>query len=212
MKHSIVAALITAVLAWTGAADAQLSLPPLPFPLTGSSCSCVSDPPTEAATGQTALSVTTGGGSGNYTPNASYIANLNSTLTSSGGVAKFATDYPGWQALSLDSSDLAATITSDTMATYASAEADAQSQMSQLEAESFSGIEQLSSSAQAVLFEMQVNAEIGLAILNELRLTRQLLADLILVETTHHAEELNERARRAATMQSFLLDASGQPE
>jgi hypothetical protein len=199
MKHSILAALITAVLAWTGAADAQLTLPPLPLPLMGSTCSCVSDPPTEAATGQTAFSVTTGGGSGHYSDNSGYIARLDSTLTTSGGITNFATDYPGWQPLPNNSSQLAAQVTTDTMSTYASAVSDAHSQMSELEAESLSGLEQLSSSAQAVLFELQVNAEVGFQIVNELKLIRQLLSDVLLVEATHHAEELNERAQANAT-------------
>lgn len=204
MKYSILAALITAVLAWTGAADAQLTLPPLPFPLTGGACSCVSDPPTEAATGQTALSVTTGGGSGNYSDNSGYIAGLDSTLNRSGGIANFSSDYPGWQALPNDSADLAATITTDTMSTYAGAVSVAQSQLTQLESESFSGLEQLSAGATAVLYELQVVAEIHLAELNELKSIRQLLATLVMTEAVHHGQELNADAQAAATNQAQL--------
>jgi hypothetical protein len=194
-----------AALAQAGAAHAQLApLPPLPFPLLGPGCNCVSDPPTEAATARTAASVTTGGGAGNWTSNSGYIESLDSTLLSGINSANFAREFPGWTPLPPTSSDLAKQITSTTMTTYASAVANAQSQMQELEGESFGGIEQLSASAQAVLFELQVNADIGLGILNELKLTRQLLADLVVVEATKAGEELNERAQAMATHQASM--------
>jgi hypothetical protein len=164
-------------------------------------CVCVTDPPVE-------FSLSKGGGAGSFKSNGAYLSGLNNTLFSGITSSNFLQDFPGWMPLPPNSSDLAKQITTTTMTTYASAFADAQSQMTELAAESFTGLEQLNGAGVAVLYELQVNAEIELQILNQLQLQRQLLADLVVVEATAHAEALNERAQAMATHQAAM---AGQP-
>jgi hypothetical protein len=162
-------------------------------------CICVVDAVTEKETTITATSVTTGGGAGIYKSNSAYISNLNSTQLSGINTGNFAANFPGWATLPPNSAATAQAVSGLTLTTYASALANAQSQMSELAAESFSGIEQENSSALALLYAVQLNTEVGLEVVNQLRLVRQLLADLVVVEAVNHAEQLNERAREQAT-------------
>ena len=162
-------------------------------------CICVVDAVTEKETTITATSVTTGGGAGIYKSNSAYISNLNSTQLSGINTGNFAANFPGWATLPPNSTPIAQAVSGLTLTTYASALANAQTQMSELAAESFSGIEQENSSALALLYAVQLNTEVGLEVVNQLRLVRQLLADLVVVEAVNHAEQLNERAREQAT-------------
>jgi len=124
---------------------------------------------------------------------------LNSTQLSGINTGNFAANFPGWATLPPNSAATAQAVSGLTLTTYASALANAQSQMSELAAESFSGIEQENSSALALLYAVQLNTEVGLEVVNQLRLVRQLLADQVVVEAVNHAEQLNERAREQAT-------------
>jgi hypothetical protein len=162
-------------------------------------CICVVDVVTEKEMTITATSVTTGGGAGIYKSNSAYISNLNSTQLSGINPGNFGANFPGWATLPPNSSAIAQAVSGLTLTTYASALADAQSQMGELAAESFSGIEQENASALALLYAVQLNTEVGLQIVNQLQLVRQLLADLVVVEAVDHGERLNERAREQAT-------------
>ncbi len=181
----------------------------------------VTDPPTEGNTGETwravdALgktaididtqstaisgSVTTGGGGGDYQPNAQYISNLDEGLFSGVNAQNFGAEFPGWVALPPDSTDtVSIPLVTTVLHTYGQALATAQSQMNELQGESFAPIEQTSTTTTALLTAMQANTEAVLAVGQELQLTRQLVATLITVEATKAAEELNERAQEGAT-------------
>jgi len=181
----------------------------------------VTDPPVEGNTaetwkavdalGKTAIdidtqstaisgSVTTGGGGGDYQPNAAYISSLDQELFSGVNAQNFGDEFPGWEALPPDStSAVSIPLVTTVMGTYGQALATAQSQMNELEGEDFSAIEQTSATATALLTATQTNTEAVLAVEQELQLTRQLLATLITVEATKAGEELNERAQEGAT-------------
>ena len=153
----------------------------------------VADVPVEA-------SVTMGGGGGDYTPNASYIAGLDQGLFSGINTQNFAESFPGWQALPPDSTEsVAMPLTTTVLTTYGQAISLAQSQEQELEGEDFSNIEATSSKAVAVLEAIQANTEAQLQTAQEMQYARQLLATLITVEATKAGEELNERAREEAT-------------
>lgn len=148
----------------------------------------------------TATSVTTGGGGGFYTPNASFISSLDQGLFSGINSQDFNQWFPGWVALPPNSTDaVAIPLTTTVLTTYGNALALAQSQEQELGGEDFSNIEADSAGATAVLQAIQANTEAVLANVQEQQYTRQLLAALLTVEATKAGEELNERAQEQAT-------------
>jgi alcohol dehydrogenase YqhD (iron-dependent ADH family) len=148
----------------------------------------------------TATSVTTGGGGGFYTPNASFISSLDQGLFSGVNGQNFNTWFPGWQVLPPNSTDtVLIPMTTTTLTTYGNALALAQSQEQELAGEDFSNIEADSAGATAVLQAIQANTEAVLADVQEQQYTRQLLAAILTVESTKAGEELNERAQGEAT-------------
>jgi hypothetical protein len=163
-------------------------------------CVCVSDSPVEIATAQTATSVTTGGGGGDYQPNAAYISNLDQGLNSGVNSGNFNNEFPGWQALPPNSTDtVAIPLVRTVLQTYGQALALAQSQEQELEGEDFTNIETTLSTTTNLLTATQATGEAVLQNNKEQQYTRQLLATLITVEATKAAEELNERAQESAT-------------
>jgi hypothetical protein len=149
----------------------------------------------------TANSVSTGGGGGDYQPNAAYIANLDQQLFSGINTRNFAQWFPGWQALPPNSTDaVAIPMTNTVLTTYGQAIALAQSQERELEGENFSNIETTLSTTTNLLTAMQALGEAVLQNNKEQQYVRQLLATLITVEATKAGEELNERAQAHATL------------
>ncbi len=205
------AALLACSLLFPRKAHAQFSAPAV-VTVPGS---VTSDAPVEQAAGDmdtvqlpailqqdtnTANSVTTGGGGGDYQPNAQYISSLDEGLFSGVNAQNFGAEFPGWVALPPDSTDtVSIPLVTTVLHTYGQALATAQSQMNELQGESFAPIEQTSTTTTALLTAMQANTEAVLAVGQELQLTRQLVATLITVEATKAAEELNERAQEGAT-------------
>jgi hypothetical protein len=189
IPRAVLVAVAACVLSGTAAAQSPITLP---VGVPAACGPCVNDPPVD-------FSTTTGGGAGIYKSNSPYISNLNSTQLSGINTANFGANFPGWVTLPPNSSAIAQAVSGLALTTYASAMANAQSQMGELAAETFSGIEQENGSAVALLYAVQLNTEVGLEVVNQLRLVRQLLADLVVVEAVDHAEQLNERAREQAT-------------
>jgi hypothetical protein len=207
LKAALVAVAI-ALVAWallSGKAHAQTPgnplLPLLTLPGVPGACGpCVTDPPTEFSTEESAYSLITGGGGGWYEPNATYISSLDQGLFSAVNSQNFTQYFPGWLALPPNSTDTEAKpVTAVTLATYLNAFNVVQSQMTELQGESFSAIEQKSSTATALLTATQANTEAVLAVAQGIQYERQLLATLIVVEATKAAEELNADAREQAT-------------
>jgi hypothetical protein len=160
----------------------------------------VVDAVTEANTGIIATSVTSGGGGGDYQPNAPYISSLDQGLFSGVNSQNFNNEFPGWQALPPNSTDtVSIPLTATVLQTYGQALALAQSQMQELEGEDFSNIETTLSTTTNLLTATQALGEAVLQNNKEQQYTRQLLATLITVEATKAAEELNERAQESAT-------------
>jgi hypothetical protein len=146
------------------------------------------------------ISVTTGGGGGDYQPNSQFIASLDSALFSGINSQNFNTWFPGWQALPPNSTDtVAIPLATTVLTTYGQALALAQSQEQELEGENFSNIEQTSAQTNNLLTAVQANTEAQLANVQEQEYLRQLVATLITVETTKAAEEFNEKAQQEAT-------------
>jgi hypothetical protein len=189
IPRAVLVAVAACVLSGTAAAQSPITLP---VGVPAACGPCVNDPPVD-------FSTTTGGGAGIYKSNSAYISSLNSTQLSGINTGNFAANFPGWVTLPPNSSAIAQAVSGLALTTYASAMANAQSQMGELAAETFSGIEQENGSAVALLYAVQLNTEVGLEVVNQLRLVRQLLADLVVVEAVDHAEQLNERAREQAT-------------
>jgi hypothetical protein len=148
----------------------------------------------------TTTSVTTGGGSGIYTPNAQFIASLDQGLFSGINSQDFNTWFPGWFALPANSTDtVAIPMTTTVLTTYGNALAVAQNQEQELAGEDFSNIEADSANATAVLQSIQAHTEAQLQTAQEIQYLRQLVAALLTVESTKAGEELNERAQGEAT-------------
>lgn len=147
----------------------------------------------------TATSLTTPGGSGFYTPNASLISSLDQQLFSQVNSQNASELFPGFQPLPSYTIPTLNTISSATLQTYASALAAAQSQNSELTAENFSGIEAASAGTTYTLTAIQANTEAALQVASELQYVRQLLITLIQIEATKASDEQNARAQEAAT-------------
>lgn len=144
--------------------------------------------------------MTTGGGGGDYQPNAPYISSLDQGLFSGVNSQNFNNDFPGWQALPANSTDtVSIPLVKTVLQTYGQALALAQSQEQELEGEDFSNIETALSTTTNLLTATQALGEAVLQNNKEQQYTRQLLATLITVEATKAAEELNERAQESAT-------------
>jgi hypothetical protein len=198
LKKSITTLLIAGGLALVLSADgayAQL------FPGFCSACvQLVFDASVYQETAIIATSVTAGGGGGDYQSNAAYISSLDQTLFSGVNSQNFGNEFPGWQALPPNSTNaVAIPLVTTVLHTYGQALALAQSQEQELEGEDFSNISTVSSNTAALLTATQANTQAVLANVQEQQYTRQLLAALLTVEATRAAEELNERAREAAT-------------
>jgi hypothetical protein len=175
--------------------------------------SVTSDQPTETSTGdldtnlvpQIVSSVTTGGGGGDYQPNAQYIASLDQQLFSGINSQNFNTWFPGWQALPPNSTDtVSIPMTKTVLSTYGNALALVQSQEQELEGEDFSNIENTLSTTTNLLTATQALSEAVLQNSKEQQYVRQLLATLITVEATKAGEEMNERAQQSATNAMFF--------
>jgi hypothetical protein len=197
LKKSITTLLIAAGLALVLSADgayAQL------FPGFCSACvQLVFDASVYQETAIIATSVSAGGG-GDYQSNAAYISSLDQTLFSGVNSQNFGNEFPGWKALPPNSTNaVAVPLVATVLQTYGQALALAQSQEQELEGEDFSNISTVSSNTAALLTATQANTQAVLANVQEQQYTRQLLAALLTVEATKAAEELNERAREAAT-------------
>jgi hypothetical protein len=188
----------------------------------------VTDPPVEASTAstasalhqtnqllgndlnentQTAFSLITGGGAGAWQSNASYLASLASNL--SGGINSpqvFASNFPGWQALPANATQLAKQVSLIALKTYAGALGTAQQQAAGFTSEDshLAGIEQVNQSLTTVLQGQQLIVEAILALCQQVQLERQLQVTQVILEATRSGEELNERAQSQATAMTNL--------
>jgi len=185
-RKEVAAAVVVfaAMAAWTTSAWAQL---------------VVSDPPVETATAETALSVITGGGGGNYTPNSQTISNLDQVLF--GGITgdNFGSYFAGWESCAPDCTDTAISIVQTVLPEYQGAIQIAQQQEAELAGENFTTIEQTAANTANVLTALQALTDATLQVAQEVQYERQLLATLITIQATRHALDLNTDAQRAAT-------------
>jgi len=185
-RKEVAAAVVVcaAMAAWTTSAWAQL---------------VVSDPAVETATGETAISVTTGGGGGNYAPNSQTISSLDQVLF--GGITgdNFGQYFAGWESCAPDCTDTAISIVETVLPEYRSAIAIAQQQEAELAGEDFTTIEQTAANTTNVLTALQALTDATLQVAQEVQYERQLLATLITIQATRHALDLNTVAQRAAT-------------
>jgi hypothetical protein len=156
-----------------------------------------------------ATSVTTGGGGGDYQPNAQYIASLDTQLFSGVNNQNFAGNFPGWVPLPDTSTLTAEAVVKTTLTTYQASIALAQSQEQELEGENFSNIEQTSAGTNNLLTAMQANTEAQLQTVQELRYVRQLLATLITIESTQAAQRLSAQAQEEATSETSPIPIVG---
>jgi len=147
----------------------------------------------------TALSLTTPGGSGFYTPNASLISGMDQQLFAQINSQDASALFPGFQPLPNYTIPQLKAISSAALQTYASALAAAQSQDAELTGENFDGIEKASAGTTYTLTAIQANTEAALQVASELQYVRQLLITLIEVESTKASEEMNERSQEVAT-------------
>jgi len=190
-------------------ARAQAQLPPLPggaipvqdLPVETATTDMdtVQEPGILTQTTTTATSVSTGEGTPNFTPINGYLGELNNQLFGILNADNFTGDFPGGEPLENESTPIAEDITSDTIGTYTNAMAIAQSQMNELGGENLSNIEQTSTSTNNLLAALQANTDAVLAVAQQLQLQRQLLATLIVVEATEHAQQLSAVAQARAT-------------
>ena len=125
-------------------------------------------------------------------------ANLGNGINST---ALFNSNFPGWQTLPANSTQLSKQISAIALRTYAGALATAQQQAAGFGSEDshLSGIEQTNQSVTTVLQGQQVIVEAILALCQQVQLERQLQVTQIILEATKAGEELNERAREQAT-------------
>ena len=185
--------------------------------------SLVSDPPTEQATAQTsselnqantelqqdikansltAASVTTAGDSGLFQSVSAFLDSLDGNFN--GGINSgqiFSAIFPGWVPLPADAIPQVANITTKTLATYSAALNAAQTQAASFDAEEnhLGSIESANLGAAGLLQAVQINTEAQLAVAQQIQLLRQLEVSHITLDATKAGEELNERARTAAT-------------
>jgi len=185
--------------------------------------SLVSDPPTEQATAQTAselnqtnttlqqdlransltaASVTTTGDSGLFQSVSAFLDSLDGNFN--GGINSgqiFAAIFPGWTPLPADAIAQSASVTAKTMATYIDALNAAQGQAASFDTEEnhLGSIESANLGASGLLQAVQINTEAQLAVAQQIQLLRQLEVSHITLDATKAGEELNERARTAAT-------------
>jgi hypothetical protein len=188
----------------------------------------VTDPPVEASTAatasellqtnqilgqdvqvntQTAQSLTTPGGAGAWQSNASYLDSLAAKLSNGiNSTALFNGNFPGWQTLPANSTQLSKQVSAIALRTYAGALATAQQQGAGFGSEDshLSGIEQTNQSVTTVLQGQQVIVEAILALCQQVQLERQLQVTQIVLEATKAGEELNERAREQATVMTNI--------
>jgi len=146
-----------------------------------------------------AVSLTTPGGSGFYTPNASLISGLDQQLFAQINSQDAGTLFPGFQPLPNYTIPALKAVSNATLQTYANALAAAQSQDAELTGESFGSIESASAGTTYTLTAIQANTEAALQVASELQYVRQLLITLIEIEATKASEEMNERSQEAAT-------------
>ena len=185
--------------------------------------SIVSDPPTEQATAQTAselnqtnatlqqdfkansltaASVTTAGDSGLFQSVSAFLDSLDGNFN--GGINSgqiFSAIFPGWAPLPPDAIPQGANVISKTMATYSAALNAAQGQAASFDTEEnhLGSIESANLGAAGLLQAVQINTEAQLAVAQQIQLLRQLEVSHITLDATKAGEELNERARTAAT-------------
>lgn len=147
----------------------------------------------------TATSLTTPGGGGVYTPNASLISSLDQQLFAQVNSQNASTLFPGFQPLPNYTVAALKAISGNTLQTYAAALAAAQSQDAELSGENFANIENTSAGTTYALTAIQANTEAALQVASELQYVRQLLITLIEIEGTKASEEMNERSQEVAT-------------
>jgi hypothetical protein len=146
-----------------------------------------------------AVSLSTPGGSGFYTPNASLISGLDQQLFAEINSQDASTLFPGFQPLPSYTIPALKAVSSATLQTYANALAAAQSQDAELTGENFGNIESVSAGTTYTLTAIQANTEAALQVASELQYVRQLLITLIEIEAAKASEEINERSQEAAT-------------
>jgi len=147
-------------------------------------------------------SLTTPGGAGAWRSNAGYLASLAANLN--GGINTpqlFASNFPGWQTLPANSTELSKQVSAVALKTYVGALGTALQQAAGFinEDNHFAGIEQTNQSVTTVLQGQQVIVEAILALCQQVQLERQLQVTQIILESTKAGEELNERTRQQAT-------------
>jgi hypothetical protein len=202
---------LAAVAAWTASAWAQ-------FPGGGDAVDIVGDSVTVSTADQSAdsslsdidtqtaaidTSVTTGGGGGNYTPNAQTIATLDQTLFPGNGVnaQNFATTFPGWKSCAPDCTDAGMAIDQATMAVYQGALSVAQQQEQQLGAEGDTAgtIDANVAQTTNVLYALQGIADLLAMQVQEQRYIRQQNDTIITLLATHYGQDLNDGMQGLAT-------------
>ncbi len=199
------------VVAILAAAIGVLLLFPTPEP--AQSCLCVTDAVTEANTGIIATSVTAPAGFNTFQSQAQYLASLMGILD--GGVsdpATLLTLYPGWVDPGPNGASLAANITHVTMQTYADVIAVAKSQAADFPAQDaqFQTLAAANATSTGVLQAIQVGNMIALAGVQQAQLHNQFEITHLILEATHNAEQLNERAQWGASNQVSQITAAQQ--
>jgi hypothetical protein len=204
MKHL----LIIAVLLFPAVASAQLGgngcgIPGDPCFVTNQGPLEVSDPWTWAAADKTATSVTTGGGGGDYLPNATAISALDQTLFPSNGVnaQNFANLFPGWQGCEPDCTTKERTITQSVLPVYQAGLQVVQQQEQELisEGDRAGQIEGVAAGTTNVLTALQAIADLVAMDVQEHRYERQQLNTLITIQATHYAQDLNDGMQQLQT-------------
>jgi len=180
-----------------------------PSPEPAQSCLCVTDAVVEANTAIIATSVTTSGPP-MFDSQAQFLNSLMQIMQ--GGV--YTADamlalYPGWVDSGPEGAMAARNITTQTMQTYASAIAVAQSQASDLQLQD-AKLTTLEGCAHAptVLAAIQCGNDIKLAGIQEEQLHRQLDITRLIVEAVNDAETLNARAQLGASNEVSALTAA----
>jgi len=177
-------------------------------------CSCVSDPPTETATGDIdgvqlpniELALTTPGGSGIYQSAGQYIDQLSQTMGAN-VTGTIQSDFPGEEVLPPDTMPVLDQIVPDALNTYYNAWTVAdqiEGNMDQ-DASALANIEQVNSSlggapgSASLLAAVQLVVESNLHVAQELQYTNELLSVEIKMHAFEHAEQLNEKSQAEIT-------------